>query len=65
MGLVGRDVTFLCGRAGVCGLGAAAAKLSGEEELLNYYLAQFRLVCFFSTLFLVHFFGFFSWLCHV
>ncbi|CAE5992590.1 unnamed protein product [Arabidopsis arenosa] len=38
------DVTFLCGRAGVCGLGAAAAKLSGEEELLNYYLAQFRLI---------------------
>ncbi|KAL1219392.1 LanC-like protein GCL2 [Cardamine amara subsp. amara] len=36
------DVTFICGRAGVCGLGAVAAKLSGEEELLNYYLAQFR-----------------------
>ncbi|KFK40450.1 hypothetical protein AALP_AA3G374700 [Arabis alpina] len=37
-----RDVTFICGRAGVCSLGAAAAKLSGEEDLLNYYLAQFR-----------------------
>jgi hypothetical protein len=49
------DVTFLCGRAGVCGLGAVAAKLSGEEDLLNYYLGQFRLVCFFSALFLVQF----------
>ncbi|CAH2051121.1 unnamed protein product [Thlaspi arvense] len=36
------DVTFICGRAGVCGLGAAAAKRSGEQELLNHYLAQFR-----------------------
>ncbi|KAG7636860.1 LanC-like protein GCL2 [Arabidopsis thaliana] len=38
------DVTFLCGRAGVCGLGAVSAKLSGEEDLLNYYLGQFRLI---------------------
>ncbi|CAH8356067.1 unnamed protein product [Eruca vesicaria subsp. sativa] len=37
-----RDVTFICGRAGVCALGAAAAKRSGDQELLNYYLAQFH-----------------------
>ncbi|XP_024016032.1 lanC-like protein GCL2 isoform X2 [Eutrema salsugineum] len=36
------DVTFICGRTGVFGLGAAAAKRSGDQELLNYYLAQFR-----------------------
>ncbi|KAF8054118.1 hypothetical protein N665_1347s0013 [Sinapis alba] len=36
-----RDVTFICGRAGVCALGAAAAKRSGDQEL-NYYLAQFH-----------------------
>ncbi|CAN8257505.1 unnamed protein product [Cochlearia groenlandica] len=35
------DITFICGRAGVCALGAAAAKRSGEQELLHYYLAQF------------------------
>ncbi|XP_059452165.1 lanC-like protein GCL2 isoform X2 [Corylus avellana] len=36
------DVTFLCGRAGVSALGAVAAKHTGDEQLLNYYLAQFR-----------------------
>ncbi|KAK4847094.1 hypothetical protein QYF36_025467 [Acer negundo] len=39
--LASKDVTFLCGRAGVCALGAVAAKYAGEQELLNYYLAQF------------------------
>jgi hypothetical protein len=38
----GRDVTFLCGRAGVSALGAVAAKHTGDEQLLDYYLAQFR-----------------------
>ena len=38
----GRDVTFLCGRAGVCALGAVLAKHAGDEQLLNYYLVQFR-----------------------
>lgn len=37
-----RDVTFLCGRAGVCALGAVLAKHAGDEQFLNYYLAQFR-----------------------
>ncbi|XP_062153051.1 lanC-like protein GCL2 [Alnus glutinosa] len=36
------DVTFLCGRAGVSALGAVAAKHTGDEQLLNYYIAQFR-----------------------
>ncbi|RZC92999.1 hypothetical protein C5167_028357, partial [Papaver somniferum] len=37
-----RNVTFLCGRAGVCALGAVAAKHSGDERLLNHYLTQFQ-----------------------
>lgn len=35
-------MTFLCGRAGVCALGALAAKHAGDDQLVNYYLAQFR-----------------------
>lgn len=35
-------VTFLCGRAGVCALGAVIAKNTGDERLLNYYLGQFK-----------------------
>lgn len=37
-----RDVTFICGRAGVCALGAVAAKHLGDSASLDYYLAQFR-----------------------
>ncbi|CBI28768.3 hypothetical protein VitviT2T_017735 [Vitis vinifera] len=37
-----RDVTFICGRAGVCALGAVAAKHNGDERLMNYYLTQFN-----------------------
>ncbi|PSR95323.1 LanC-like protein [Actinidia chinensis var. chinensis] len=37
-----RDVTFLCGRAGVCALGAVAANQLGDHELQSYYLAQFK-----------------------
>ncbi|RZC93001.1 hypothetical protein C5167_028358 [Papaver somniferum] len=39
-----RNVTFLCGRAGVCALGAVAAKHSGDERLLNHYLTQFQAI---------------------
>jgi len=42
--LVCRDVTFICGRAGVCALGAVAAKDAGDDESLRYYLAQFQQV---------------------
>lgn len=35
-------VTFLCGRAGVCALGAVAAKHAGDERLLGHYLSQFK-----------------------
>ncbi|KAF5185332.1 Lanc-like protein gcr2 [Thalictrum thalictroides] len=34
--------TFICGRAGVCALGAVAAKHTGDEQLINYYLAKFK-----------------------
>ncbi|XP_057954555.1 lanC-like protein GCL2 [Malania oleifera] len=37
-----RDVTFICGRAGICALGAVVSKLTGDEKLLNYYIAQFK-----------------------
>ncbi|KAG7010366.1 LanC-like protein GCL2 [Cucurbita argyrosperma subsp. argyrosperma] len=36
------DVTFICGRAGVCAIGAVAAKRAGDEQLLCYYLGQFN-----------------------
>lgn len=35
-------MTFLCGRAGVCALGAVVAKEAGDEDLLNHYLSSFR-----------------------
>ncbi|CAL1352838.1 unnamed protein product [Linum trigynum] len=35
-------VTFICGRAGVCALGAVTAKHAGDERLLNHYLTQFK-----------------------
>ncbi|KAG6752433.1 hypothetical protein POTOM_044661 [Populus tomentosa] len=35
-----RDVTFICGRAGVCALGAVAAKHANDEALQSYYLSQ-------------------------
>uniref|UniRef100_A0A7C9CYM9 Uncharacterized protein n=1 Tax=Opuntia streptacantha TaxID=393608 RepID=A0A7C9CYM9_OPUST len=34
-------VTFLCGRSGVCALGAVVAKAVGDEHLLDHYLAEF------------------------
>ncbi|KAH7533306.1 lanC-like protein GCL2 [Ziziphus jujuba] len=40
--LASRDVTFICGRGGVCALGAVAAKLSGDRQLFTYYLSKFK-----------------------
>ncbi|CAN1761992.1 LanC-like protein GCR2 [Linum perenne] len=37
-------VTFICGRAGVCALGAVTAKHAGSERLLDYYITQFNKV---------------------
>ncbi|WMV49058.1 hypothetical protein MTR67_042443 [Solanum verrucosum] len=37
-----RDVTFLCGRAGVCALGAVVAKYMGDDQLVFYYVSQFK-----------------------
>ncbi|XP_074284898.1 lanC-like protein GCL2 [Silene latifolia] len=37
-----RDVTFICGRAGVYALGAVVAKHMGDKPLMNYYLTQFK-----------------------
>ncbi|KAL2328241.1 hypothetical protein Fmac_021668 [Flemingia macrophylla] len=36
------DVTFICGRAGVCSLGAVAAKHAADHDSLSYYLAHFE-----------------------
>ncbi|KAI4366081.1 hypothetical protein MLD38_022004 [Melastoma candidum] len=35
-------VTFMCGRSGVCALGAVVAKHAGDERLLQAYLARFK-----------------------
>ncbi|KAH8490434.1 hypothetical protein H0E87_022825 [Populus deltoides] len=35
-----RDVTFICGRAGVCALGAVAAKHANDEASQSNYLSQ-------------------------
>lgn len=35
-------MTFICGRAGVCALGAVTAKHAGDERLLERYLRQFK-----------------------
>lgn len=40
--MVFRDVTFICGKAGVCALGAVVAKHIGDDKLLHYYLNQFK-----------------------
>lgn len=45
-------VTFVCGRAGVCALGAVAAKLTGDSQLQDRYLALFHEVII-STLYVV------------
>ncbi|KAL8167313.1 hypothetical protein V2J09_008812 [Rumex salicifolius] len=37
-----KHVTFICGRAGVCALGAVIAKHAGDNNLLQYYLTQFQ-----------------------
>ncbi|KAI3736169.1 hypothetical protein L6452_15703 [Arctium lappa] len=37
-----RDVSFLLGRAGVCALGAVVAKHQGNEQMVDYYLNQFK-----------------------
>ncbi|KAL3509404.1 hypothetical protein ACH5RR_028805 [Cinchona calisaya] len=42
--LQSRDVTFICGRAGVCALGAVVAKYMGDDQLLHYYLMQFKAI---------------------
>ncbi|XP_018851069.1 lanC-like protein GCR2 [Juglans regia] len=37
-------VTFICGRAGVCALGAVIAKHAGDKRLLDHYLTQFKVI---------------------
>lgn len=37
-----RDVTFMCGKAGVCALGAVVARYRDDDQLLQYYLTQFK-----------------------
>ncbi|KAJ6360925.1 hypothetical protein OIU77_004867 [Salix suchowensis] len=55
--LASRDVTFICGRAGVCALGAVAAKHANDEALQSYYLSQLGGVAF--LLYFVSFFHYF------
>lgn len=37
-----RQATFICGRGGVCALGAVVANHSGDEWLCNQYLTKFK-----------------------
>ncbi|XP_021754822.1 lanC-like protein GCR2 [Chenopodium quinoa] len=37
-----KNVTFICGRSGICALGAVVAKQAGDEQLLDHYLTQFK-----------------------
>lgn len=37
-------MTFICGQAGVCALGAVVAKHCGDEGLCKYYLTKFKQV---------------------
>ena len=39
-----RNVTFICGRSGVCALGAVLAKQAGDQRLLDHYISQFKQV---------------------
>ncbi|OMO80330.1 Lanthionine synthetase C-like protein [Corchorus capsularis] len=43
-------VTFICGRSGVCALGAVIAKHSGDERLQAHYLTKFKEIRFPSDL---------------
>ncbi|KAJ9549243.1 hypothetical protein OSB04_021786 [Centaurea solstitialis] len=40
--LQARAVTFICGRVGVCALGAVVAKHQSDQQMVEYYLAQFK-----------------------
>lgn len=37
-----RQITFICGRAGVCALGAVVAKHLGNDTQLHQYLQLFH-----------------------
>ncbi|KMT13050.1 hypothetical protein BVRB_4g087620 [Beta vulgaris subsp. vulgaris] len=37
-----KNITFICGRSGVCALGAVVAKHAGDENLLNHYVTEFK-----------------------
>ncbi|KAL0320689.1 UNVERIFIED_CONTAM: LanC-like protein GCR2 [Sesamum radiatum] len=37
-----RRVTFICGQAGVCALGAVVAHYKGDQQLCHRYLSQFK-----------------------
>ncbi|XP_021287944.1 lanC-like protein GCR2 isoform X1 [Herrania umbratica] len=43
-------VTFICGRAGICALGAVIAKHSGDARLQDHYLTKFKEIRFPSDL---------------
>jgi hypothetical protein len=46
MGKRCRFLTFICGRAGVCALGAVIAKHCNDQLLLTHYLSSFDEVSF-------------------
>lgn len=48
-------MTFMCGRAGVCALGAVIAKHADDKRLLDHYLTQFKAV--FNLIFNLYYFN--------
>lgn len=44
-------MTFICGRAGVCALGAVLAKHAGDQRLLDHHLTKFKEVLDWLVLF--------------
>ncbi|CAI9089436.1 OLC1v1024008C2 [Oldenlandia corymbosa var. corymbosa] len=40
-----RDVSFICGRAGVCALGSVVAKSMGDNDLMDCYVIKLKECC--------------------
>ena len=45
MSFLVRYFTFICGRAGIYALGAAAAKYAENNDMMHYFLKPLREVC--------------------
>jgi len=53
--LMNRHVTFLCGRGGVCTLGAIVANYRGDQSKRDFFLGLFLEVPIFLTSYTISF----------